>query len=88
MTATDTEIAQTILRLCTERGSGKTIRTSEAARAVSSADWRAQMPVVRSCVAALVREGRIEMFQRGWPVYPATVKGAIRLGLPNRDDQE
>ena len=71
----DEDIAQTIRRLVQERGGGKTICPSEAARALS-ADWRPLMPRIRA-VSALLPE--IVAMQQGVCVDPVTARGPIRL---------
>lgn len=77
-------IAKAILTLCLERGSGKTICPSEAARrlAVDDGDWRALMPKVRAVAATLQKDGRIAVTQKGAAVDIEAVRGAIRLGMP------
>ncbi|MEL6299670.1 MAG: DUF3253 domain-containing protein [Pseudomonadota bacterium] len=76
-------IATTILRLCEERGLGKTICPSEAARelATSEAEWRALMPDVRRVAHGLALAGDIRATFRGQVVDAVTAKGPIRLGL-------
>lgn len=84
MTRAESAIARTILRLCTERGAGKTICPSEVARSLTEDEdaWRAMMPEIRRVAGALAEEGRIAVTQRGSPVDAVTARGAIRLSLP------
>lgn len=70
---------EAILSLVAERGPGKSICPSEAARLVDPADWRAQMDAVRGAAAALAREGVIVATQKGRPVDIAAAKGPVRL---------
>ncbi len=78
----DIRLAGHILRLVGERGPGKTICPSEAARAERGDDWRTLMKQVRRAAQKLAREGRIAIYRKGKPVDPDQVKGVIRLGLP------
>ena len=74
----------TILRLTRERGPEKTVCPSEVARAAAAGeggDWRALMDRTRSVAAALVREGRIEVTQKGAVVSIADARGPIRLRM-------
>ena len=74
-----------ILRLLAERGEGKTIRPSEAARAVAASDvredWEPLMQPAREVARELAGEGKIDITQRGHIVDGATAKGPIRLRL-------
>ena len=75
-------IADAILTLCMQRGPGRTICSSEAARHVAGdGDWQALMPKVRAVAAALQKDGRIAVTQKGVAVDIAAARGAIRLGL-------
>ena len=82
--STPKEIAACIMALCHDRGAGKTICPSEVARTLTSegGDWRALMPDVRAAAAALAESGRLVVLQRGVAVSPGSVRGPIRLGLP------
>jgi len=92
-------MAETILRLVAERGPGKSICPSEAARAFAEArrrpadppdSWRRYMNAARQQARFLARAGRITILRKGKPVDPtAPVKGVIRLapaGDPKLDD--
>ncbi len=75
-----------ILKLCTERGAGKSICPSEVARAAAGdpgnpAAWRPLIRAVRAAAASLQDDGRIRVLRKGKPVDIRTVKGVIRLAL-------
>ena len=77
-------LEETILRLLAERGRGRTICPSEAAKAFASShmeDWKNLMEAVRIAARSLVAQGRIHITKHGQPVDPATAKGPIRLRL-------
>lgn len=80
--STRTHIRQAILHLVDERGVGKTICPSEAARAVSADGWRNLMTGVRAEAVRLAEAGEISIFRKGKPVDPQTFKGVYRLGRP------
>ena len=75
----------TILRLLRERGAGKTICPSEAARAVAGDDaretWEPLMEPARAAARRLVASGAVVITQGGTVVDPSTAKGAIRIRL-------
>ncbi|MEM8986476.1 MAG: DUF3253 domain-containing protein [Pseudomonadota bacterium] len=72
-----------ILGLLEERGAGKTICPSEAARRLSGAAWRDCMPEVRAAAVALYDAGALIVTQKGVGADPAIAKGAMRFGLPD-----
>jgi hypothetical protein len=76
---------QEILRLLAERGAGKTICLSEAARALAGdaqrAAWEPLMGCVRAAAGRLVAQGQVSITQGGRVVDGATAKGPIRLRL-------
>ena len=88
-------MAETILRLVAERGPGKSICPSEAARAFANdrarpSDppdaWRRYLNAARQQSLFLARSGRIAILRKGKPVDPTgPVKGVIRLALPRSD---
>ena len=90
-TAEDTALEHAILHLLDERGRGKTICPSEAARAVAgqhspqarddAAAWQPLMEPARAAARRLVAAGRILITQGGHVVEPSTAKGPIRLRL-------
>jgi hypothetical protein len=78
----DAALEETILRLLQQRGVGKTICPSEAARAVGGeerAAWEPLMEPARAAARRLVAEGEIVITQGGVVVDGSTAKGAIRL---------
>ncbi|MEL6648504.1 MAG: DUF3253 domain-containing protein [Pseudomonadota bacterium] len=78
------EIEKTILALCLERGTDKTICPSEAARALHNDDdtWRAVMPDVRRVAQRMAQAGQIAIYRGGRAQPDHDVTGRIRLGLP------
>jgi hypothetical protein len=82
----DDIVRAAILDLCMERGQGKTICPSEAARraAGDGGDWRSLMGPVRQVAVELSREGQISIYRKGRPIEPAQMRGVIRLGLPGK----
>ena len=71
---------EAILELLEERGAGKTICPSAAARALAGEEgFRPLMDLVRAAAGELVAAGRIEVTQHGHPVDLASAKGPIRL---------
>ncbi|MGF1607640.1 MAG: DUF3253 domain-containing protein [Rhodothalassiaceae bacterium] len=73
------QLRAAILQLVADRGAGKSICPSEAAKAVAT-DWRPLMKPVRRIAIDLMREGRITILRKGKPVASAEeVRGVIRL---------
>ena len=72
-----------ILWLLAERGAGKTICPSEAARAVAGSNkreaWEPLMEPARDAAEKLVASGKIVVTQGGAVVDGRTAKGPIRL---------
>ncbi len=81
----DTQLEERILQLLAERGAGKTICPSEAARAAAGSDeraaWEPLMEPARAAARRLVAQGRIVITQAGQVVDASTAKGPIRLRL-------
>lgn len=81
----DRALRAQILELLDQRGAGRTICPSEAARAVSRAEddseegWRDLMEPARRAAGRLVEAGEIEVTQRGRVVDLSVAKGPIRL---------
>jgi hypothetical protein len=78
------ELEAAILRLLAERGAGKTICPSEAARAAGGenrAGWEPLMEPARAAARRLVADGKILITQAGAVVDGSTAKGPIRLRL-------
>jgi len=68
-----------ILALLDQRGSGKTICPSEAARRLAGpeGDWRARMREVHESVDSLLEEGAITLSWKGKPLDQR--RGAYRI---------
>ena len=88
----DDPVAAAILVLVAERGPGKSICPTEAARAFAASRarpsdppdlWRRYLPATRQQALHLARAGRLVILRKGKPVDPTKpVKGVIRLALP------
>lgn len=80
-------LADAILRLCAERGAGKSICPSEVARGLAGSDekvWRLLMHPIREAALTLAREGRVLILRKGRPVpVDEPIRGVIRLALPS-----
>ncbi|KPP82425.1 DUF3253 domain-containing protein [Erythrobacter sp. HL-111] len=70
---------QAILALLEERGPGRTICPSEAAKRLAGpqGDWRAVMGVVHESVDALHEKGEIALSRKGEPI--SRRRGAYRI---------
>jgi hypothetical protein len=89
--ASGADLESAILSLLAERGPGKTICPSEAARFVAGndhdkarperRDWEALMEPARAAARRLVAQGKLVITQHSRVVDPSTVKGPIRLRL-------
>jgi hypothetical protein len=78
-------IEETILRLIAERGAGKTICPSEAARALGGPHpdgWGPLMKPVRAASVRLAQQGRLAILRKGRAVDPDDFRGVYRLSLP------
>jgi len=76
-------VREAILELTVQRGAGKTICPTDAAKAVSQSEWRKVLPDVRAEAIRLHKAGTISIYRKGKPVEdPDTFKGVYRLGLP------
>ncbi|HTI74011.1 MAG TPA: DUF3253 domain-containing protein [Mycobacterium sp.] len=74
------ELRTAILALARDRGPGKTICPSDAARAVGGEHWRDLMDDARTIARELARQGDVEVTQRGEALDPdATWRGPIRI---------
>jgi hypothetical protein len=80
----DKELEAAILELLAERGEGKTICPSEAAKRVGGTDarrdWEGLMQPTREAARRLVKAGKIVVMQNGRVVDAEKAKGALRLG--------
>lgn len=76
------ELERTILDLVAERGPGKTICPSEAARALAGKDpeaWSRLMPNIRRAAVRLMKDGRVEIRRKGRAVDPDDFRGIYRI---------
>ena len=80
-------IEMIILQLLEERGAGKSICPSEAARRMAELAghpecWRAWLNRTRATGILLAKRGSVVMLQSGERIDPETARGAVRLRLP------
>jgi hypothetical protein len=75
----DQTLESAILELLDQRGEGKTICPSDAARHVDPQNWRSLMEPARAAGQHLVARGQIEVTQKGRVVDPSRARGAIRF---------
>ncbi len=83
----DAALEEAIRTLLRQRGAGKTICPSEAARMVAGSGhlsedretWEPLMDPARAAARRLVASGEIVITQGGAPVDPSSAKGPIRL---------
>jgi hypothetical protein len=75
----DDALEAAIDSLLNERGEGKTICPSEAARAVGDKDWRDLMQPARDAAARMADRGEVEVTQKGEIVDFRTARGPIRI---------
>jgi hypothetical protein len=83
--ASEQALEDAILRLVAERGQGKSICPSEAARAVGGPkqeEWNRLMGPVRRIAIRLADQGQIVILRKGKPVDPHEFRGVYRLALP------
>jgi hypothetical protein len=81
-------LAETILALASERGAGKTICPSDAARALGGPHpdgWGPLMQPVRRVAVSMAREGRVVIYRKGKQADPDDFKGVYRIGLPSQE---
>ncbi|KPH81295.1 MULTISPECIES: DUF3253 domain-containing protein [Bosea] len=81
----ETELEATILKLAGQRGQGRTICPSEAARAIGGdhpEGWGPLMQPIRRVAVRLMKQGRIVITRKGRPVDPDDFRGVYRLRLP------
>lgn len=79
--STDAQMRAAILELLRQRGPGKSICPSDAARAVAGEQFRPLMDQARAVAAQLTDEGLLEVTRRGEVIHPRETQGAIRLRL-------
>lgn len=75
-------VREAILALTAERGVGKTICPTDAARLVSEKHFQRVIKDVRAEAVRLAKAGHISIYRKGKPVDPDEFKGVYRLGLP------
>jgi Protein of unknown function (DUF3253) len=84
-------LAATLLGLCAEAGTDRTICPTDAAKAFAEArgedalGWRSHLQEVRRAAVRLAREGRLVIYRKGKPVDPDDFRGVYRLGAPRHD---
>lgn len=81
-------IEDTLLRLVAERGAGRTVDPTEAARMLGGDHpdgWGPLMQPIRRVAVRLAGEGRLVITRKGKPVDPADFKGVYRLTAPRLD---
>ena len=81
-------IEAVLLRLVAERGPGKTVDPTEAARELGGAhpdQWGPLMQPIRRAAVALAEQGRLLITRKGKAVDPRDFKGVYRL-TARRDD--
>jgi hypothetical protein len=81
------KIETIILQLLEERGAGKSICPSEAARRMAELAghperWRAWLDSTRATAVLMAKRGSVVMLQKGERIDPETARGAIRLRFP------
>ena len=82
------EIETLLLRLIAERGQGKSLDPTEAARALGGAhpdQWGPLMQPIRKVAVALAEQGRVVILRKGKPADPRDFKGVYRLAAPRLD---
>ena len=77
-------IEAAILTLVEQRGPGKSICPSEAARTVFAENWRDRMRHVRNAAIHLARQDKIVILRKGKPVDPEAFKGVYRLSIAHK----
>lgn len=89
--ASNKDIRDEILRMLLMMKGGESICPSDAVRGFSQR-WREMMPTVREVAADMVRDGSIEVIQKGEVVdieerSIESIKGPIRLRLVKRTSE-
>jgi len=77
-----------LLQLVAERGEGKTVDPTEAARALGGNhpdQWGPLMQPIRKAAVALAEQGRLVILRKGKPADPRDFKGVYRLSAPRSD---
>jgi len=80
-----------VLRLCAEKGPGKSVDPMDVAKAYAMARgeddlaWRRWLAHVRPAAVGLARQGRLVIYRKGKPADPDDFRGVWRMGLPRGD---
>jgi len=88
MTVPQETLEATLLKLAAERGPGRTICPSDAARALGGDHpdgWGPLMQPIRRAAVKLMKEGRLVITRKGRPVDPDDFRGVYRLSLPSSE---
>ncbi|PZU87594.1 MAG: DUF3253 domain-containing protein [Chelatococcus sp.] len=88
MTVPPETLEATLLKLAAERGPGRTICPSDAARALGGDHpdgWGPLMQPIRRAAVKLMKEGRLVITRKGRPVDPDDFRGVYRLSLPSSE---
>ena len=80
----DAALESAVLELLAERGPGKSICPSEAARRIDKENFRPLMKRTRYAVNRLAASGKVEVTQAGRVVDAPMAKGAIRVRTANQ----
>ncbi len=84
-------LSDTILALCADAGTERTLCPTDAAKAFAKARgedalaWRTHLQDVRRTAVKLALAGRLVIYRKGKPADPNEFRGVYRLGAP-RDD--
>lgn len=82
-------IEDLVLRLARERGPGKTICPTEAAKAAAGQrgedNWQGRLPAVKAAAVRLAKRGGVSIYRKGKPVDPEDFRGVYRIGLPSAE---
>jgi len=79
------DIRTGILKLCSQRGPGKSVCPSEVARNLFPSNWRSHMEEVRATARRLAAQGTIQITQGPNVLNPSQpIRGPIRLRLSKK----
>lgn len=73
------DIRKVILKLADERGTEKTFRPSDVARAMDEKNWRVLLEQVNLVATTLIHEGKITATRAGKEVDINQAKGQLRF---------
>jgi len=77
----EAQIRREIIQVLEKRGVGKTCCPSEIPRKLFPKRWRDYMALTRLVAVQMVKEGLLDIYQRGKKVEIDNIKGPIRLRL-------